>query len=349
MAYDLTSLSSPVRLGHREFNYDYSSRLDGRSIVTAFTVALAIAVCAPTGAAATAVARDFEVVAIEVTVDKIQFPSTLAAIITQSAFEEATWYQPGARRVGMRVSLDKLKLKSSGGAVAAMLVPFATNDNEVSAHVTLVDCATGGEAGAVKSKASDVSGQGLTGGDVAREFADTALGFIPIPFVGDVIGVALEAGTNGGGERDIVVEAMGRNLMTVAFADLYGSSAAKAVVKQRKAAGKLAKAAGTPFPRTGPGLVPAAAPAAPMPASSLPTAIPSAMPLLLVSAVAALNAANETAVPDATITPPPADLAATIVVPTTITPASAFCATEHLSSVAVAKAGSPPLTVAAKP
>ena len=229
-----------------------------------------------------------DIVVVEVMLGKPKFPAAIIAIVKQAAIDEQTWYRHSGRAVAMRVGIEQLSTKTAGAAVAAMLLPFATNENAIAARIKFIDCATGAEVGSFKAQASDILDGGLSFGDVGQFAADTALGLIPIPFLGDILSIGMEAGASAGVKRDVVVDAMGRNLMTVTFASLYGSTAAKAVVKQRKSVSKLARAKGTPMPRTAPD----AGSTAPQLDATMPSICPAGTAVPIVATAAAITPAS---------------------------------------------------------
>lgn len=178
-----------------------------------------------------------EIVAVEVTFKGTNMPPGIDAVISRAAFEEQSWYRVVGAPVVMQVHVDQLKTKTVGAALAQMFVPFVDNKNEIRAHIRLVDRATGGEVHTLKAKATDELDKSISLGDIAK-------GVLSFSGYAELLFAAGE-----GANRNLVGAEMARNLMAVVLAKLHGKAAAKIVVKQKKAAAKLAKAAGLPVPR----------------------------------------------------------------------------------------------------
>lgn len=182
-------------------------------------------------------AQPVEIVAVEVTLKGTNMPPGIDTVISRAAFEEQSWYRVGGLPVVMQVHVDQLKTKTVGAALAQMFVPFVDNKNEIRAHIRLVDRATGGEVHALKAKATDKLDKSISLGGIAK-------GILSFSGYAELLFAAGE-----GANRNLVSAEMARNLMAVVLAELQGKQAAKIVVKQKKAAAKLAKAAGLPLPR----------------------------------------------------------------------------------------------------
>lgn len=204
-----------------------------------------------TPAAAATKPAAYRIAATEVVVDdKVQGAVWFKDHLATASTQEARYYDPALAPATLRITVEKVKTKSAGKAIASSLplvgLFAGTNENKLAGRIEIVEPASGKVL--AKHKTSSDDSTEFSAADGMLTFAQIGASFLPF---GALISAAAEAGRPGA-KRSDAQEKLVNGFVMLSYKKLYGNELYKSFAARRKAdLTPLATVAATPA-RTAP-------------------------------------------------------------------------------------------------
>lgn len=210
-----------------------------------------------TPAAAASKPAAYRIAATEVVIgDRIEEAAWLKDHLASASTQEARYYDPALAPATLRITVEKVKTKSAGKAIASSLplvgLFAGSNENKLAGRIEIVKPASGKVLARHKIISDD--GTEFSAADGMLTVAQIGASFLPF---GGLLSAAAEAGRSGA-KRSEAQEKLVNGFVMLSYKKLYGNDLYKSFAARRKADLTPPAAAPTAPPVAAPATVAAA-------------------------------------------------------------------------------------------